>query len=167
MALTLFADASGAPWRSSAELVRVEGVEFPESELTLNRRATMGMRDCASRRYEWTVVGESGATGPCGSGGADPAGGDDGSAAGFRIDGEGGRGRTPAKSLCVRRCIWGGRLGMTFSVLISSRVGVTPRYQAEGDDGETRRGGASSGNIGLGLCMLPSDPRRRRGPGMP
>lgn len=81
--------------------------------------------------------------------------------------GEGGRGGTPVKSLLVRRCIDGGRLGMVFSILISSSVGVTPRYHAVGDDGETLREWRSAGNIGFGLCMLPSEPRRLRETGIP
>ena len=39
------------------------------------------------------------------------------------------------KSLLVRRCIFGGNSGIAFSVLISSKVGVAPKYQAEGDEG--------------------------------
>ena len=86
---------------------------------------------------------------------------------GITVAGAGCRGSHPAKSLRVLRCILGGRLGITFSILISSSVGVTPRYHAEGDDGDTLRGRRSSGNMGFGLCMLPSEPRRRRGPGIP
>lgn len=100
-------------------------------------------------------------------GGEDGAGYDEESGMGIGVDGGGGRGSKPAKSLRVLRCSFGGRFGIIFSILISSNVGVTPRYHADGEDGDTRRVCISSGNIGLGLCMLPSEPRRRRGPGMP
>lgn len=48
----------------------------------------------------------------------------------------GGPDGTPVKSLLVRRCMFVERLGNCFSVLISCSVGMTPEYQAEGDDGE-------------------------------
>lgn len=49
------------------------------------------------------------------------------------------------------------------SVLISSKVGVTPKYHADGDEGVFPAAcrSCSWGNMGLGLCMLPSDPLRR------
>ena len=40
------------------------------------------------------------------------------------------------KSLLVRRCMFRSKSGIAFSVLISSKVGVAPRYQAEGDSGD-------------------------------
>ena len=40
------------------------------------------------------------------------------------------------KPLLVRRCMFRGNSGIAFSVLISSKVGVAPRYQAEGDVGD-------------------------------
>ena len=81
----------------------------------------------------------------------------------------GGRRRigTVVKSLLVLRCIWGRRAGIVFSMRICSRVGVTPRYHAEGDGDESLLEECSSGNIGFGLCILPSEPRLRRGPKMP
>lgn len=48
----------------------------------------------------------------------------------------GGLEGAPEKSLLVLRCKFEGRFGMDLSVLISSNVGVIPKYQAEGDDGE-------------------------------
>ena len=75
----------------------------------------------------------------------------------------------PVKSLLVRLWITCGSSGRALSCLISSRVGACPRYQADGDDG----GGLcanllrSSGNIGFGLCMLPSEPLRRRDTDIP
>lgn len=81
----------------------------------------------------------------------------------------GGLDGAPVKSLLVRRCIFVERLGICFSVLISSNVGMTPEYQAEGEDGEPSETWRcrSSGNIGLGLCILPSDPLLRRAVLMP
>lgn len=63
----------------------------------------------------------------------------------------------------------GGRAGTGLSRFIPSNDGVTPRYQAVGEDGETLEGGLprSSANIGFGVCMLPSDPRLRCVPGIP
>lgn len=106
----------------------------------LKRRELMGMRDCDSRRYDGLMVGADGMTGLGDSGGEDRAWYDEGSDTGIRVGGAGGRGSRPTKSLLVLRCILGGRLGMTFSILISSSVGVNPRYHAEGDDGDTLRG---------------------------
>ena len=48
----------------------------------------------------------------------------------------GGPDGAPVKSLLVRRWMVVERHGICFSVLISSNVGMTPEYQAEGDDGE-------------------------------
>jgi hypothetical protein len=46
---------------------------------------------------------------------------------------------------------------------------VYPRYHAVGDDGDspTLKSENVSVNIGCGLCMLPSEPRLRRGDEMP
>lgn len=81
----------------------------------------------------------------------------------------GGFDGAPEKSLLVLRCRFDGRSGIFLSILISSSVGVIPKYHAEGDEGEISGIGRprSCGNIGFGLCMLPSDPLRRRGPGIP
>lgn len=144
-------------FRPSAELFLVEGDELPESELRLRRRELTGIRDCESRLYVRVDVGDNGR----GRGWTMVEGGI------VNLVGEGGPRGAPVKSLLVRRCIDGGRSGSVFSVLISSNVGVTPRYHAEGDDGETLRVLRSLENIGFGLCMLPSEPRRRRGPGIP
>jgi hypothetical protein len=75
----------------------------------------------------------------------------------------------PVKSLRVLRCRLCGISGIALSCLISSNVGACARYQAEGDDGGGFAADVSfsSGNIGLGLCMLPSEPRLRRGAGIP
>jgi hypothetical protein len=53
--------------------------------------------------------------------------------------------------------------------LIASNDGVYPRYQAVGDDGDIPEFNSEkvSVNIGFGLCMLPSEPRLRRGDEMP
>ena len=126
IALNPFGDTTCPECLSKAELVRVEGVEFPESEFWLRRRELIGMRDCESRLY---VLGEVGDKGRFGR--ARLATG-----AGSRV-GEEGLGDMPVKSLLVRLCIFGGMLGIFFSILISSSVGVTPRYHAEGDDGDT------------------------------
>ena len=70
-------------------------------------------------------------------------------------------------SLRDRRCMPKGRAGTGLLRSIPSREGVTPMYQAVGDEGETLTVRGSSWNIGFGWCMLPSDPRLRRGTGMP
>ena len=72
----------------------------------------------------------------------------------------------PVKSLLVRRCMFAGSSGM-LPVLISSNVGVAPKYHAEGEDGDLDSRVRSSGNIGFGLCILPSEPLRRRVVGIP
>lgn len=167
IALPLFTVANCVECLSSAELVRVDGLELPESEVVLKRRELIGMRDCESRRCGRLFTGVVGRMGLEDWSGEDGASYDEGSGMGIGVDDTGGRGNKPAKSLRVLRCILGGRFGIIFSILISSRVGVKPRYHADGDDGDTRRGWISSGNMGFGLCMLPSEPRRRRGPGMP
>jgi hypothetical protein len=53
--------------------------------------------------------------------------------------------------------------------LIASNDGVYPRYHAVGDDGDIPEFSSEkvSVNIGFGLCMLPSEPRLRRGDEMP
>ena len=81
----------------------------------------------------------------------------------------GGLDGAPEKSLLVLRCKFDGNSGICFSVLISSNVGVAPRYQAAGEDGVASSMGlpCSGGNIGFGLCMLPSEPLRRRLTGIP
>lgn len=81
----------------------------------------------------------------------------------------GGLEGAPEKSLLVLRCRFAERSGIFFSVLISSSVGVMPTYHAEGDEGEISGIGRprSCGNIGFGPCILPSDPLRWRGPGIP
>lgn len=140
-----------------AELFLVEGVELPESEFILSRRELTGIRDCESRLNARVDVGDDGV----GWGGARLETGI------VDVSGEGSRGGAPVKSLLVRRCMDGGRLGTVFSILISSSVGVTPRYHAVGDDGEIFREWRSTGNIGFGLCMLPSEPRRLRDTGIP
>lgn len=145
-------------FRPMAELARVDGVELPESEFRLGRRELTGMRDCESRLYVRIDAGDEESSG---------GGGERWESSLAEGLGDDSRGGSPVKSLLVRRCIDGGRLGTVFSVLISSNVGVTPRYQADGDDGEILRGIRSTGNIGFGLCMLPSEPRLRRGPGIP
>ena len=48
---------------SSAELVRVDGLELPESEVVLKRRELMGMRDWESRRCGRLFTGVVGRTG--------------------------------------------------------------------------------------------------------
>ena len=47
---------------SRAELVRVDGLELPESEVILNRRELMGMRDCESRRCDRLAAEAAGTT---------------------------------------------------------------------------------------------------------
>ena len=145
-------------YRSAAEFVRVEDAEFPESELILLRRVLTGIRDCEPRLpIPADLVGGLGDSRCCGGNGCGV------------LAGNGDLIGIPVKSLLVRRCIPGGRLGTVFSILISSNVGMTPRYHAEGDDGETSPASrcGSSGNIGFGLLMLPSDPLRLRGTGIP
>lgn len=142
---------------SKAELVRVEGGELAESEFWLRRRELIGMRDCESRLYVLREVGDRGRLWRARLG----------TGAGGGV-GEGGLGDIPVKSLLVRLCIFGGRWGIDRSILMSSNVELTPKYHAEGDGGDLLRRVRSSGNIGFGLCMLPSEPRRRRGrPDMP
>lgn len=70
--------------------------------------------------------------------GGDGLGGESGAAVGAWnvVDGRCG---TPVKSLRVRRWRREGNSGITLSVLISSSVGVTPRYQAEGEEGDSSR----------------------------
>ena len=140
IAAPLFTAVNCADCLSSAEFVRVDGLELPESEAVLKRRELMGMRDCESRRCERLFTGVVGIAGLEDSSGEDGASYDDGSGMGIAVEGPGGRGSKPAKSLRVLRCIFGGRLGIIFSILISSSVGVKPRYHADGEDGDTRRG---------------------------
>ena len=106
----------------SAELARADCVELPESDVALIRRVLMGMRDWELR---FEVLAELDVEG--------------GSRGGERlvpyILNVGGPEGAPVKSLLVRRCIFGGNSGIAFSVLISSKVGVAPKYQAEGDEG--------------------------------
>lgn len=59
--------------------------------------------------------------------------------------------------------------GVALFRFIPSNEGVTPKYQAVGDDGEgpwSELAGLSV-NIGFGLCMLPSDPRLGLSGGIP
>ena len=107
-----------------AELVRVDCVEFPESEAVLGLRAVLtGMRERELRLDVFVELEEDG-----------------GSREGGRsvpyILEVGGLDGGPEKSLLVLRCKFVGRFGIDFSDLISSSVGVTPKYQADGDDGE-------------------------------
>ena len=140
----------GMTWldrRSIAEFARVDGAELPESEFTLSRRVLSGIRDWEFLFDFVEDVGED-----------------------FRLEGGicgrnvvAGRMDTPVKSLCVRRCLRDGSSGIAFSDLISSSVGFVPRYQADGDDVPKSCGSlfSSSGNIGLGSLILPSEPLRR------
>ena len=107
----------------SAELARADCEELPESDVALIRRVLIGIRDC---EFRFEVLAELEVEG--------------GSRGGERlvpcILNVGGPEGAPVKSLLVRRCIFGGNSGMDFSVLISSKVGVSPKYQAEGDEGD-------------------------------
>jgi len=144
----------------NAEPARVDCVEFPESDAVLSRRAVLiGMRD---RELRLEVVVEL----------EEDGGSRDGDRLTPYILDVGGFEGAPEKSLLVLRCRLEGRSGIFFSILISSSVGVRPRYHAEGDEGDEGEISGidcprSCGNIGLGVCMLPSDPLRRRGPDIP
>ncbi len=118
----------------------------------LSRRVMIGIRDWEFRLDSCAEVGDDGGDR------FDP----------YILD-AGGRLGMPWKSLLVRLCTSNGGSGMSFSALISSSVGAAPWYQAVGEDGDASPiwPQRSSGNIGFGLCMLPSDPLRRCGLGMP
>ena len=144
-------DFTGA--RPSAEFARVDWAELPESEVVLNRRVDIGIRDCEFRLEVLVELGEDGGSrSRCGERFVP------------NILEAGGREGAPEKSLLVLRCMLEGRSGMFPSFLISSSVGVTPRYHADGEEGVIPAPcpSCSQGNIGLGLCMLPSEPLRRR-----
>lgn len=145
-------DGDLTPALPSAELLRVEGVELPESEVVLSRRVLIGIRDCEFRFDVLVEAGEEGGE----------------KFAPYILD-VGGNDGTPSKSLRVRRCMFVGRSGRIFSALISSNVGAAPRYHAVGEEDDTPGlcRSRSAGNIGLGLCILPSEPLRRRVSGMP
>ena len=108
----------------SAELARADCVELPESDVALILRVLIGIRDW---EFRFEVLAELEVEG--------------GSRGGERlvpyILNVGGPEGAPVKSLLVRRCILGGNSGIALSVLISSNVGVAPKYQAEGDGGDT------------------------------
>lgn len=118
----------------------MDGLELPESEVVLKRRELTGMRDWESRRCGRLFTGVVGRTGLEDWIGEDGVSYDEESGMGIGVEDTGGRGSKPAKSLLVLRCNLGGRSGIVLSILISSSVGVRPRYQADGEDGDTRRG---------------------------
>ena len=107
----------------SAELARADCVELPESDVALIRRVLIGIRDC---EFRFDVLAELEVEG--------------GSRGGERLVpytlNVGGPEGPLVKSLLVRRCMFRGNSGIAFSVLISSKVGVAPRYQAVGDEGD-------------------------------
>ena len=72
-------------------------------------------------------------------------------------------GEFPGISLLVRRC------RLEFSpVLTASKKGVRPRYHAVGVSGVAADDGSKESRYaGLGVAMLPSEPRRRRCDGIP
>ena len=139
-----------------AEVVLADRTELPESDVPLVRRVRTGIRDC-ELRLECPERSFGGVT----SGGGDvvvtcvPKA--------LALD---GFAEIPEKSLLVLLCIPRAWADVVLFVCIPSSEGVTPKYQAVGDDGDTLKamGLLSSGNMGFGLCMLPSEPRRR---GMP
>ncbi len=107
----------------SAELARADCEELPESDVALIRRVLIGIRDW---EFRFEVLAELEVEG--------------GSRGGERlvpcILNVGGPEGAPVKSLLVRRCKFWGNSGIAFSVLISSKVGVAPKYQADGDEGD-------------------------------
>lgn len=72
----------------------------------------------------------------------------------------------PLKSLCALRCRPMGLEAGARSVCTASNDGATPKYHAVGDEGDIPESG-SLGNIGFGLCILPSEPLRLRRAGIP
>lgn len=139
-----------------AEVVLADRTELPESDVPLVRRVRTGMRDC-----EWRLECPEKSFG-----GVPSAGGDVVITCVPKALALDGFAEIPAKSLLVLLCIPMAWDDAGLFVCIPSSEGVTPEYQAVGDDGDTLKamGLLSSGNMGFGLCMLPSEPRRR---GMP
>ena len=131
--------------RPISELARVGGVELPESEVILMRRVLSGIRDCELRfEVAVEVVGEGTS---CGMLNCMPVT--------FEVA---GLEYMPEKSLLDLLCI-PLRGGAGLSKSTPSRDGAAPRYQAVGDGGDIWCE-CSSGNIGFGFRMLPSDPLR-------
>lgn len=141
----------GPEEEASAEF---DSPELSESDVPLVRRVRTGIRECELllRSAETCVDGIT-------SGGGDVV--DTCVPKALALD---GFTELPEKSLLVLRRIPGAWAGMDLSILILSSEGVTPKYKAVGDDGDILKamGLLSSGNMGFGLCMLPSEPRRRR-----
>lgn len=139
--------------RPKADSARDDGTEFPESEVALIRRVLTGIRDCEFRL-------EPGADdlALCTSRGGEAMAMCTPSALAVM-----GLDVFPLKSLLVLRCMPGR------STLTRSRDGVYPRYHAVGDEGDMPNSPSIRlwENMGFGLCMLPSDPLRRRVAGMP
>lgn len=141
-------------YRPNAELALVEAEELPESEAQLWRRVLTGIRDCELR---FEVASEL-------SPEAGSIGGDMTAMCVPRELALVGFEGFPAKSLRVLRCALGVILELGELAFTASKFGVYPRYHAVGDEGDspTLMSEGASKNIGFGLCMLPSDPRRRR-----
>jgi len=142
-----------------AESALEDGIEFPESEVALMGRALTGIRDC---EFRWDTGGDILAARISGVGETvDTCIPRALAVTGFEV--------FPSKSLFALRCIPSGREVVGRSVLTPSKDGVRPIYHAVGDEGDIPESSSfrSLGNIGFGLCMLPSEPLRLRGPGMP
>ena len=139
----------------------LDEVDCPESEVALIRRpALIGIRDWEIRlAVVGDCIGES-----CSCGGDMMV-----IVLPWELESGATVNELETISLLDLRCIPSGRAGTGLSRSMPSREGVTPIYQAVGDEGDTLlfKSLESSLNIGFGWCMLPSEPLLRRTSGMP